>query len=375
MLVRSDSMKTNINFISDTTFAPAALGLSLVVVGSLLATALIVETVDGWQSFMMTSPRSVFAASTASNDTPQAVTLFTRRLDGMPAGSREEADAIPLAVVIENMSSTRPQSGLSQARVVYETLAEGGITRLLALFPSGADAEKIGPVRSVRHYLVDWAEEYGSPIVHAGGSPLGLSQITRDHVPDVNGISHAWKYFWRDRTVPAPHNLFTNSDQLRRAVQEMNLPTQAQFEAWTFEDGVKSDLGRALTRTVTVDISSAAYAVRFEYDQTSNAYLRFNGGQPHRDRGTDEQLRVENVVIQFVQPPTSLGAKGRIDLETEGQGRALIFRNGGVHEGTWKKSGVAERTRWVSGDGSALALNRGATWIVVVPNDRTVAYH
>ncbi len=367
-------MKTNTNFISHSSFAPTFLGLSVMVAGALLASALFVQTVEGWQTFMQ-PPTSVLGAGRATPEKPSVAPLtFTRRLDGVVVDTLAEADAVPVAVVIENMASTRPQSGLGKARVVYETLVEGGITRFLALFLPDAGIEKIGPVRSARHYFVDWAEEYGSPFVHAGGSPQGLSQIAHDQVPDVNGIGHAWQYFWRDRAVAAPHNLFTNSAQLQRAALEMHVPTQANFKAWAFVDGAPPNPGGRLTASVKIDLAGAAYDIRFDYDAATNTYGRFNGGQPHRDRGTDEQLHVENVIVQFVKPPTSLGANGRIDLTTEGDGRVVIFRNGSVQEGTWKKSGRAERTQWLNHDGSVLALNRGATWIVVVPHDRSVTW-
>ncbi len=369
-------MKPNLNFLRHHHDLSALFALYLVVAGCLVATALGVVVVEGWNGIVQ-PPAVAASALTASPEPGLALTnpptTFVRRLDGAIVTSLEEADALPFAVMIENSTTVRPQSGLSQASVVYETLAEGGITRFLALYLPGVTVEKIGPVRSARHYYVDWAEEYAAPYAHAGGSPLGLSQITRDHVPDLNGIGNAWRYFWRDRAFSAPHNLFTNAEQLRTAATELGYERPASFTPWQFSDAPTGDRLTPAT-TVSVNFSSASYAARFEYDQSTQRYRRFNGGLAHLDRSTGEQLSFDNVIVQFVARPVSLGQKGRIDIETEGEGQAMLFHNGLVQEGTWKKSGVAGRTQFFGPDGLPLQLSRGTTWVAVVPSDRKVEY-
>lgn len=369
-------MKPNLNFIRFHHDFSTLCALYLVIVGLLVAGVLGVVVVEGWNEVVQPPAAAASALAVTPDDglaPTNAPITFARRLDGASVASVEAADALPFAVMIENSTTVRPQSGLSQAAVVYETLAEGGITRFLVLYLPSATAEKIGPVRSARHYYVDWAEEYGAPYAHAGGSPLGLSQITRDHVPDLNGIGNAWRYFWRDRAFPAPHNLFTNAEQLRKAARDLGYEKAATFVPWNFADAPGDGAATPATR-LTVNFSSAAYTARFEYDQSSQRYRRFNGGVAHLDRSTGEQLAFDNVIVQLVARPVSLGEKGRIDLETEGEGRAMLFRRGLVQEGTWKKSGVAGRTQFFGDDGSPLQLSRGTTWVTVVPSDRPVEY-
>lgn len=358
----------------ETSHTRVLIGTYLVFGGFLTGIVLTAHAVVGWRLLFPRPTETARAAVLVREEIPPPPQQYTRRLDGVLVASQPEADAVPVGIMVENLTTTRPQSGLGAARVVYETLAEGGITRFLALFLPGDDVGKIGPVRSARHYYVDWVEEYGAPYAHAGGSPQALGQISRDKVPDLNGIGGAWRYFWRDRSMAAPHNLFTNGEQLARAMQELGYATEARFEPWVFEDPQQPAVPEPLASTVTVNFSSPAYAVLFTYDRGTNAYLRSNGGTPHLDRSTDRQLRADNVIVQFVRKPIPLGEKARIDLETEGEGKAVVVRNGHATEGTWKKNGTAGRTQFFTVDGSKMILNRGVTWVLVVPEDRPVQY-
>lgn len=153
---------------------------------------------------------------------PVKKTVYPSLLDGMPL---EQAEEQILAVVIENFPTSRPQQrGLSQASVVYETLAEGGITRFLALF-SYQSLEKVGPVRSARPYLVDFAAEHQAAFLHAGGSPWGLQKIAkfnRVSMRDMDGLywEEFGKYFRRDPNYSAPHDMFAYLDEVRVLVEK-----------------------------------------------------------------------------------------------------------------------------------------------------------
>jgi len=353
------------------------IGASLLVVGLVLGAALVVYSVQGWKLMFPSADAasSVGVPSGKTDDTGiEPSPTFVRRVDGVLVDSQAAADVVPVSVMIENSTTVRPQSGLSQARVVYETLAEGGVTRFVAMFLPNSDIKKIGPVRSVRHYYLDWAEEYGGAFAHAGGSPLGLSQITRDQVPDLNGIGNAWRYFFRDRGLPAPHNLFTTGQQLDQAVADLKYPTVATFESWMYDDVRTLSDGARSANVIDIGFSGRAYAVRYDYNAETNTYLRFNGGVPHLDRSNDDQLRADNVIVQVVGVPGYLGEKGRIDIETIGTGKVYVFRNGGVIEGTWSKESSKARTKFLDANGQPIPLNRGVTWVAVTPSNQSVAY-
>lgn len=349
-------------------------GALLAVAGLALGAVLSLDLVRGWR-LMFPAVEASGVAIGAPLSTPDVPPVqFARRLDGVYMDSSAAADSAPVGVMIENSIETRPQSGLVKARVVYETLAEGGVTRFLAMFALTDEAKKIGPVRSARHYYVDLVEEYGGAYAHAGGSPLGLSQITHDQVPDLNGIGNAWRYFYRDNNLSAPHNLFTNSEQLNLAIVDLKYPVSAQFDSWSYDDVRTPLAGSTPATSITVDFSGRAYLTNYEYEAATNTYLRSNGGRPHTDRDTGNQLRADNVVVQVVPRPKVLAEKGRIDLEVVGRGQVLVFRNGTVVEGTWTKDSPKGRTVFTGPDGQAVSLNRGTTWVAIIPADRPVTY-
>lgn len=351
--------------------APVFLRWYVIIVGGLTGMAFLVQLETGWH--LMFPRPSVASASAESGSIAAAQSALVARAIGGELVPADRAAELAVGVMVENLPMTRPQSGLGAARLVYETLAEGGVTRFLALvYPSDLPG-KIGPVRSARHYYVDWVEEQGVPYAHAGGSPLALQQIVRDQVPDINGIGNAWRYFWRDRERAAPHNLFTDGKHLQQAVTELGLTARTNIEPWIYGDP-SSARQSPTVRTVEIDFSGRAYAVRYEFDEAAKVYRRFNGGQPHLDKRTDQQLTATNLIVQLVPPPKALGEKGRIDIITVGEGRALVFKDGTVIEGSWKKKSVAARTEFVGPDGSPTALHRGTTWVAVVPENRSVSY-
>lgn len=305
--------------------------------------------------------------------TTQQTPVF-RLIDGKRVESTSGAETRTVGVMIENLPSTRPQAGLAGASVVYETLVEGGATRFLALYPiRDTTFSRIGPVRSVRPYYLDWLTEYEGVLVHAGGSPEALSEIYKTSIPNLNAIAGQAKYFWRDRTLPAPHNLFTSSEKLQNALDDTKRKTKT-FIPWVFKEDRQLEKRPADGAYVTVKFSGYAFETEYRYRRETNSYARFNAGQPHEDALAGEQVHAKNVIVQIIPKILAIGEKGRLTLDVYGEGTALIFVDGGVNIGTWKKADRAPRTEFFFADGTPAQLNRGNTWVEVVPEDRTVEY-
>lgn len=297
-----------------------------------------------------------------------------RLLDGVFVNSREEAFSIPISIMIENLSTVRPQRGLGQASIIYEALAEGGITRFMAVYADTGNMSSVGPVRSSREYFVDWADEYGGVYVHVGGSPAALEHLSGDQtLVDLNQIGGDQMYFWRDPDIGAPHNVFTSSEKMTFAIRDyLGDQPVASFEPWLFKTDVKKEDRPSGDHSVQIDFSSDSYAVEWKYQRKTNIYVRSNGGEEQIDQLTNEPIMAHTIIVQFVTTSLVDQATGRLDLQTEGTGKASIFMDGTRIDGTWKKPDSSVRTKFYTSQGEEIQFNAGVIWIEIVPDDREI---
>lgn len=278
----------------------------------------------------------------------------------------------PIAVVIENYTPIRDQqTGLEDAAIVYETPAEGGITRFLAIY-DGRPVESIGPVRSARPYFITWASELRAAFVHVGGSPDALTNLKNNfRLFNIDEFSD-YITIWRNNKYLAPHNAFTSigkiTERLSKAKYHYPLKTSRFILK---EDDTPGDI-----QNITIDFSITPYGVKYVYDPTDNKYTRYNGGKLHHE------IKPKNILVQFVDKEV-LDSEGRLRIQTHGTGNTLVFRDGKVIEGTWEKDSsinsedqaISESwTKFFDKEGNEIELNRGQVWIEVVPNDRPVNY-
>lgn len=297
-----------------------------------------------------------------------------RHLDGVTT-ERGNENRWPIGVMIDNLPGVRPQAGLSRAKVVFEAPAESGVTRLLAFFDGTERLDRIGPVRSARHYFVDWAEGFNALYVHAGGSPQALAKIRADQVQGANAIGSMARFFFRDRSRAAPHNLFTTTAQLlgSRRVKELD-DRVPSYAPWKFSPE-KSPASRSTpAQDAVVDFSSASYRVEWRYDRATNRYTRWNGGSVQTDAATGDLLTAVNVIVIRVGPIESLGEKGRIGFPTVGSGNAVFLRDGTVTVGTWRKESSRDLLRFYNPAGLEQALAPGTTWVEALPTGRPFTY-
>ncbi len=300
--------------------------------------------------------------------------VVPRALDGVMV-KRELANIQPVGVMIENLSSVRPQASLSKASVVYEALVEGLTTRFLLIYDQKELPEKIGPVRSARPYYLEWLSEYDALYVHAGGSPEALQAISGFSLKDLNAL-YQGPYFWRDTTKAAPHNLYTSEELLTRALSNFGfLDDSPDFETWKFKDDFPKNERTSEEKFVKVKFSGYSTEAEYRYDREQNNYLRFNSGVPHNDSNTNEQIRAKNVIIVVIPPIVSFGEKGRLTLDVHGEGKAILALDGTVIEGIWKKAGREDRTKFYDSNGKEIKLNRGATWIHILPETMGFEYN
>lgn len=281
-----------------------------------------------------------------------------------PTEAQSWEKRLPLAVVVENIVAARPQSGLSKADLVYESLAEGGITRFLAIFLS-QDTE-VGPVRSARAYHIDWLSEYQAGFGHWGGSPEAMELIHEYSIKDLDQFTLDFPTYYRVSDRPAPHNGYTKTQNLWKAAEDRSWDSLPKIDSWKFKDdeGTPSVEVRNIKVRFGIDED---YFVDWKFDSEKKVYQRSVGGAFHEDKLNNEQLSAKNVVVQFADTYLK-GGEGRLRIDSVGRGEAKIFRDGKVIDGSWRKSSRESRTHFYDKDGIEIEFNRGMTWIQILPS-------
>ncbi|GIO33599.1 MULTISPECIES: DUF3048 domain-containing protein [Paenibacillus] len=294
---------------------------------------------------------------------------YTAPLTGLPVA--KPATARPLAVMINNAAAARPQSGLTQADIVYEVLAEGGITRLIGIFQSRGTNEKIGPIRSIRPYLIDIGESYGGVLVHAGGSNDAYAILQKQHKEDLDEIGNAGAYFWRDKSRKAPHNLYSDADKLREGADKRGYKKEVDIPAYPFR--AEEDLPEGENASgAEITFLLKSYKVEYRYDEATKLYKRSINGKPHVDLNTGEQLTATNVVILGAGHKT-LDDVGRLAVDTVSGGEAMLLQRGKLTKGRWARA-KGDVIRFVK-DGKEVPLYPGTTYFNIVPNAPTFESH
>ena len=310
----------------------------------------------------------------------------------------------PLGIMIENHPAARPQYGLASADVVYEAVAEGGITRFLAVFycDRATEAVRAGPVRSARTYFLDWISEYGRYPLYAhvgaaycdrrtgigcrnGARADALGQIRSYGWAGYNDLDEfqiGAPVYWRDlsRNVSLEHTMFTDTQRLWRVAAQRDLTAVdsegrgwiQQFRAWQFADAAQRPPAGATHTEVRIVFwsSVSGFEVQWRYDPTTGLYRRVMGGLPHVDPGTGQQITAATILVQFQEEsPADDGYPGNVRLlyGTLGTGQAKIIQNGQVIEGAWRKTDRWSRTLFRDRYGREVRLQPGKIWVETVP--------
>ncbi len=304
----------------------------------------------------------------------------------------------PMGIMIENHLEARPQSGLTSADVVYEFVAEGGITRFLTMFYC-KDARYVGPVRSARVYFIDMVRAYGNnPLyVHVGGAnhpgkadALGMiSKLKWAGYNDLNQFSVPFPVFARDYErlpgVATEHTMYSSTQKLwkyaadKRELSEKDedgVKWDEDFQPWKFKDGKAVSSPTATSVSYDFWDGRADYSVSWKYDAASNTYKRSHNGKPHEDKNNKKQVYAYNVVVaSVVESPANDGYEGgHLLYKTLGSGDAIIFQNGEAIEGTWKKPKEEDMMRFYDKKGKEIELVRGFTWVSAIPDGNEVTY-
>lgn len=290
-------------------------------------------------------------------------------ISGVPV-NETTAKTRPLAVVIENHTNSRPQSGLTDADFIYETLAEGGITRFLAIYQTRQPKE-IGPVRSARPYFNFLANYWNAAYAHVGGSTIALNELNSNvyrKLDDINQFFYG-DYFYRAKDRPAPHNAYTSVELIRQLMSDKKWDNWQPFKFADFASTSTDQLQLATTE-ISAKFFAANYAVKFTYDPTTNSYKRTNGGEPAIDKNNNLQISPMNVLVQFVEDySVPLETTTGLGLHLEKGGSAVLFNNGTATSGNWSYSNGA--VSYTASDNQPFKFTPGQTWIILMPKSLT----
>jgi len=286
-------------------------------------------------------------------------------ISGLPYDADKAGPLV--AVMVENHSDARPQSGLIGADLVYEALAEGGITRFMALY-FGNLPKVVGPIRSARPYYVLLAHEWDAIYAHAGGDPKDRDPIKQWGVADADEIYNAGEAFWRSNERKMPHNLYASITSLRdhasRAYPRRKFAAPAR--RWEFIPWAEKSAPQLTIRY------APDYEVTYKFNE-EGTYSRYMNGKLHTDKETQQPIRVSNVLVQYAATRVAY-PDGGLKMDLIGKGDALFLIGGRVSKGTWQKDDLASATRFLDEGGRPIALTAGQTWIQIVPTGTKVTY-
>jgi len=294
---------------------------------------------------------------------PEPVKYYSP-LSGSLVADQASTTAPVTGIMIENSPDARPQSGLKSSGVVFEAIAEGGITRFLVLYQQ-EKPQMVGPVRSVRLYDVDWLAAFNASLAHVGGSAAALKEVRNGSYRDIDQFFNSGSY-WRATDRYAPHNVYTSFAKLD-ALNAKKGFTSSAFTGFTRVDGKASTAPNATQ--ITIKISSALYNSTYAYDAATNTYIKSQAGAPHLDR-EEGQIAPSVVVAMRVNETTVFEDGNRESIATTGSGAATIFQNGTATAATWTKTSKTAQITFTDAAGVDIPLVRGQTWIVAVPNGK-----
>jgi hypothetical protein len=276
----------------------------------------------------------------------------------------EENSSRPVLATINNHPLARPQSGISNADIVYELVAEGSVTRLLALFQSELP-EEIGPVRSARDYFVYLAKGLDAFYVAHGYSPDALALLQKRYVDNVNGMQYDGTLFWRSKDRKAPHNSYISGENVLTAAEKTNSSMEiSKVPTLSFHDSIESaKIGDMAAMAVIRYGSDPNFFSTYSYDEATGTYDRAVNGIVTVDKANDKQVELSNILV-FEASHRTIDSVGRQDIDIESGGKGLLFQAGIVREIDWKNvDGVLIPME----NGEPAKLVPGKTWIHIVP--------
>lgn len=289
----------------------------------------------------------------------------------------------PIAIMTDNNVNAQPQANLNLAYIVYEIIVEGKETRLMPVFKGVPDDTVLGPVRSVRHYFLDYMNENDAVCAHLGQSPQAESDIKIFKMDDINGQVYDTgrsrtqnSLFWREKHKNAPHNAYTSIGSLRKIMEDKGFDMTSTAESvlnYVTEEVTLDAEDCIIANTVTIPYSNS-HKVKYVYNEETGRYTRYSKGKLQKDEATGEEVTTKNIIVTFVYNYTldDGEGKGRQTLNNVGEATGYYITNGKAQKITCKKDSRTSQTIYTDSLGNEIKVNDGNTFINICPLDADV---
>ncbi len=292
-------------------------------------------------------------------------------------------NARPMAFMIDNNTNAQPQASINKTYMVYEIIVEGGETRLMALF-KGVDADSVGPIRSSRHYFLDYAMENDAIYAHLGMSPQAQGDMALYGINNINGQAYdtgkpqtATSLFWRVKHKKAPHDAYTNTESILKIANDKKYTTTSSKESVLnyVLDEVNLDTPDAVIANVVTIPYATGHKVRYEYNSETKRYTRYSKNKKMTDEVSKEDITTKNIIITLAKNYTLNDGenKGRQDVVTVGELDGYYITNGKAIKIKCIKEDRKEQTKYVDLNGNEINVNDGNTWVNVCPIDADIS--
>lgn len=277
----------------------------------------------------------------------------------------------PVLATINNHPLARPQSGLAQADIVYEMLAEGDVTRFLALYQSEMPAS-IGPIRSARSYFIDIAKGLDAFYIAHGYSPEAKSMLEKKVVENINGMHYDGTFFKRSSERKAPHNSYISGENVAAGAEKVGASMLYQKKvSYPFYDGAENvKIGVAANEVTMKYNNGGSFNSHYVYDREKQRYTRYSANVETIDYTTKESIQLANILF-FEMPHRVIDSVGRRDITITGGGKAYVFQAGTMREVAWENTDGLLIA--VEEDGSEVKLVPGKSWVHFVPTSPGLA--
>jgi hypothetical protein len=282
----------------------------------------------------------------------------------------EEVDSntfnnIPFMAIIENSKDARPQSGLSSADIVYETMAEGGIPRFIVLFQKNSP-NKIGPIRSARAYFLDISKEYSLPFAHCGYSDEAKAMIENEKLKSLNEFFYG-KYYWRDAARKAPHNLYTSTDALRKLIVEKGYISTSNIKL-SFNKDYWVNESFKTANSITLKLNRY---YETDYFFINGKYYKSMDGENSIDALNNAPITTSNIIIQITDIKLQKDNQ-HLDIALVGEGNGYVISNGKYTKMKWSKKDMYSQTKLIDENGLDVQLSLGNTWWHIIDKNNIV---